>query len=434
MTEAAHYETIDIADLRVGMYIHLRGGWLAHPFTLSSFRLSSAQQIATLRRLGLTRIAWNPARSDPGCGAGAATSAAPVPAPPPPGGDIHIDDAEAERRARREARAARQAGLERCEQQFAEAAAACSALTGSIATRPKAAGRQAAALSRAFVEKMISDGDSCIRLLAEGAGDPESTHAVNVTVLSLLLARAFGVGDGELVDLGTGALLHDVGTLDLPERLRHHDERFGIADTAAWQQHVAHGVAQARRMGLSATAEQIVAQHHEQADGSGFPAGLAGTGIAVGARIVALVDRYDLLCNPPLAAASALTPHEALALMFTREHSRYDAMLLAGLVRLLGVYPPGSTVQLTDDRYAMVVVVDPRQPLRPRLRVYEPGVPADELLSLDLRARPELGIRRSVRPRSLPGGVLERLSPRTRLAYYFEPVPAVEERREAATA
>ena len=119
--------------------------------------------------------------------------------------------------------------------------------------------------------------------------------------------------------------------------------------------------------------------------------------------------------------------------MFTREHSRHDALLLAGLVRLLGVYPPGSTVQLTDDRYAMVVVVDPRQPLRPRLRVCDPALPADEPLSLDLRAQPELGIRRSVRPRSLPGGVLERLSPRRRLAYYFEPAPAIE-RREAAAA
>lgn len=432
MTEAARHETIDIADLRVGMYIHLQGGWLAHPFPLSRFRLSSAQQIATLRRLGLTRIAWNPARSDPAFRTDAAAPPGVPRAPAAPSGD-EDDDEAARQRARREARAIRQADLERCEQQFAEATAACSALTGSIARRPKAAGRQAAALSRAFVEKMIADGDSCIRLLAEGAGDPDSMHAVNVTVLSLLLARAFGVGDGELVDLGTGALLHDVGTLDLPERLRHHDERFGAADSAAWQRHVEHGVAQARRMELSATAEQIVAQHHEQADGSGFPAGLAGNGIAVGARIVALVDRYDRLCNPPLATASALTPHEALALMFTREHSRHDALLLAGLVRLLGVYPPGSTVQLTDDRYAMVVVVDPRQPLRPRLRVYDPALPADELLSLDLRAQPELGIRRSVRPRSLPGGVLERLSPRTRMAFYFEPAPAVE-RREAAAA
>ena len=270
MPEAARYETIDIADLRVGMYIHLQGGWLAHPFALSSFRLSSAQQIATLRRLGLTHIAWNPARSDSACRAGGAGTTGTPRMPAPPSGDE--DDEEAARqRARREARAARQADLERCEQQFAEATAACHALTGSIATRPKAAGRQATALSRAFVEKMIADGDSCIRLLAEGAGDPASTHAVNVTVLSLLLARAFGVGDGELVDLGTGALLHDVGTLDLPERLRHHDERFGAADSAAWQRHVEHGVAQARRMGLSATAEQIVAQHHEQADGSGFP-------------------------------------------------------------------------------------------------------------------------------------------------------------------
>ncbi|HSM20621.1 MAG TPA: DUF3391 domain-containing protein, partial [Rubrivivax sp.] len=57
--------TVAIDELSVGMYIHLEGGWLSHPFPLSSFRISSPEQIATLRGLGLARVRWVPEKSDP---------------------------------------------------------------------------------------------------------------------------------------------------------------------------------------------------------------------------------------------------------------------------------------------------------------------------------------------------------------------------------
>ena len=65
--------TVAVDELRVGMYIHLDGGWLSHPFPLSSFRIASPEQIATLRGLGLARVRWVPEKSDappPGDGSG----------------------------------------------------------------------------------------------------------------------------------------------------------------------------------------------------------------------------------------------------------------------------------------------------------------------------------------------------------------------------
>ena len=55
--------TIAVRDLRVGMYIHLDGGWLSHPFPLSSFRIASQDQIETIRQLGLERLRWAPEKS-----------------------------------------------------------------------------------------------------------------------------------------------------------------------------------------------------------------------------------------------------------------------------------------------------------------------------------------------------------------------------------
>lgn len=56
--------TIALDDLRVGMFIHLDGGWLSHPFARSSFKIANAQQIATLRGLKLERVRWSPELSD----------------------------------------------------------------------------------------------------------------------------------------------------------------------------------------------------------------------------------------------------------------------------------------------------------------------------------------------------------------------------------
>ena len=420
MREAAAQPQVDIADVRVGMYIHLQGGWLAHPFPLSSFKLTSAEQIATLRSLGVARIAWSPEKSDLPDPAAAPNAAPAVATAEAAAAAARLAAEAAARRAHREALAAQRAALQLCERQFAEAAKACRGVSELVQARPRAAAEQAGTLARALLDKMLAQGDTCIRLLSEGAGDKASTHAVNVTLLSLLLGRAFGVAEAELLDLGVGALLHDVGKLDLPERIRVRDEHFSAAEASAYQQHVAHGVAQARRMGLAAGAARVIAQHHEHADGSGFPQRMAGDSMAVGARIVALVNRYDNLCNPGVPA-KALTPHEALSLLFAQGRTRYDGAILGGFVKLMGVYPPGSAVQLTDERYALVVAVNSARPLKPRVLVHDRGVAAGEALLLDLETQPALGIRRSVKPQALPRDTLDYLSPRPRMAYFFEP-------------
>jgi putative nucleotidyltransferase with HDIG domain len=272
---------------------------------------------------------------------------------------------------------------------------------------------------------MAGEEDLCIHLLTEAAGDKVSMHAVNVALIALLMGRVFGFGEDDLQDLGVGALLHDVGKLEMPLRLRHADDSFSPAERRDYEEHVAQGLAVARRMGLSAGATLVVAQHHEHADGSGFPLRLNADRMTVAARIVALVNRYDNLCNPYFVA-NALTPHEALSLLFAQGQSKFDSSILNTFIKMMGVYPPGSTVQLTDDRYALVVGVNSSRPLKPSVLVHEPGIPRDEALVLDLDQAHDLGIRRSIRPVQLPESAHRYLAPRQRVAYFFEPVRVQE--------
>jgi hypothetical protein len=178
-------------------------------------------------------------------------------------------------------------------------------------------------------------------------------------------------------------------------------------------------------MGLRPGALLVIGQHHEHADGSGFPLGIGSDRLTVASRIVALVDRYDNLCNPPVPS-KALTPHESLSLMFAQGKDQFDTAIMGGFIKMMGVYPPGSTVQLTDDRYALVTAVNPTRPLKPRVLVYDPKVPRDEALLLDLQAAAGLGIRRSLKPLALPRPALDYLSPRPRTVYFCEAARAAE--------
>jgi HD-GYP domain-containing protein (c-di-GMP phosphodiesterase class II) len=270
-----------------------------------------------------------------------------------------------------------------------------------------------------FLQQMLGDGDAVIRLLSEGLGDRAALHSVNVTVLCLLLGKAMGLSTDALGDLGTAAMLHDMGKPRLPDRVRFREDHFTPAEHKLYQSHVGQGVTLAKQMGLSVNAALGISQHHEMEDGSGFPLGLKGDKIGSLAKILALVNRYDNLCNPG-NPSGALTPHEALSLIFAQMKARFDTITLGAFIRMMGVYPPGSVVQLVDARYAMVVSVNSSRPLRPRIIVHEPSVPKDEALILDLEHAKDLGIKRSVRPLQLPKATIDYLSPRQRICYFFE--------------
>lgn len=401
---------------------------MSHPFPLSSFKIGSAAQIATIRSLGKQRVRWSPDKSDQAAIESIAPPSPQAEAEPvaaAPAAPAETPEAAA-KRLRREALAAQRASLQLCEHQFAEAARACKQATELVVTKPQEAREQAEALAQAFVDKMIGQQEMCIRLLTDGAGDKASLHAVNVAVISLLMGKTFGLSAAEMVDLGVGAMLHDIGKIELPERVRHREEHFTPAENQFYQEHVSHGVTLAKKMSLKPGATLVIAQHHEHADGSGFPLKLNSDRMTTAARIVSLVNRYDNMCNPHVPSR-ALTPHEALSLLFAQGKNRYDTAILGAFIKMMGVYPPGSVVQLTDDRYAIVTSVNSARPLKPRVMVHETRVPREEALLLHLESDPRLGIRRSLKPQQLPPESMEYLSPRLRVAYFFEPDAALLE-------
>jgi putative nucleotidyltransferase with HDIG domain len=423
--------TVAVQDLKIGMFVRLELGWMSHPFPLSSFRIASREQIATIRGLGLKQVIWVPEKSELVDDDGEPPSGVEPLAGSADGADA--DDAATAAAAAAAAQAAERRALlqhqrdalRHCEAQYDEASEALRQVNALLNPDPPAAARQAQSLARAMLDKMLVDGELCIRLLSSQGGDRLTAHALNVTVVSMLMGRTLGLAESDLLDLGTGALLHDIGKVDLPVRVHHVDEAFSSAELKAYRDHVNLGVARGRRMALAPEVLQILAQHHELADGSGFPARLGLDAMNPAARLVALVNRYDNLCNPG-PRSTAMTPHEAVSVLFAQSRSKFDMPILSGFIRMMGVYPAGSVVQLTDERYAMVMQVNSARPLKPRVLVHDPKVPRDEALLLDLERQPDLGIRRSLPAAKLPPAAASYLAPHARVTYYFDVQPTAD--------
>jgi len=419
--------TLDVAltDLHPGLFVQLQLSWMDHPFPTNRFLIKSSDQIQTLRELGLRSVAVVPERCDPEALArlqARQAPAAPIPAlkpvetPAAPSPELH---GEAAARARhRELLCAQQASLQRSQRLHSKAVQGWLDITREALQDPARGAPEARDLCTPRGSELQGGADTNIRVLSEAAGTGPVQHAINVSVLALMLARSVGLPSAELQDVAVGALLHDIGKLMLPDVLRNANSPSSALFVRERREHVAQGVRLGMTMGLSAPALRVIAQHHELCDGSGLPQGLRGEAISLPARIVALVDSYDRLCNPA-HGGNGRTPHEAQALMYAQMREQLDTRLLGAFIKMIGVYPPGSVVELSDGRQALVVSTHAQQPLKPCVLVHAPGVPREEALLLDLLRTPSLGIRRSLHPQHLSRATLDYLSPAPRLHYYF---------------
>ncbi|HJV94907.1 MAG TPA: DUF3391 domain-containing protein, partial [Albitalea sp.] len=121
------------SQLCIGLHVHLDLSWMEHPFTFSSFKIKSLEQIETIQSLGLTRIRYSPEKSD--CAALPVPQAA-APAPPP-AADREHDPMYRAKRARIEQLVAQRAKLAACEREFLSSARAVKSINENLFARPE---------------------------------------------------------------------------------------------------------------------------------------------------------------------------------------------------------------------------------------------------------------------------------------------------------
>jgi HD-GYP domain-containing protein (c-di-GMP phosphodiesterase class II) len=195
-------------------------------------------------------------------------------------------------------------------------------------------------------------------------------HMINVCILVLALGRAIGLSRDEAIALGIGGLLHDVGKVRVPQEILTHD---GALDEEQWrliQRHPVDGAGLVLITSRNAyhPAVSMVLEHHAAFDGSGYPT-LSGRRVpALASRIVAVADCFDAMTSK----RSYRKPEErrqALNLLQAGAGRAFDPRVVRTFVRLMGVFPVGSLVQLASGEVGAVVRNHERYLARPTIRL-----------------------------------------------------------------
>ncbi|MGQ0557354.1 MAG: HD-GYP domain-containing protein [Nitrospiraceae bacterium] len=197
-----------------------------------------------------------------------------------------------------------------------------------------------------------------------------TTHALDTCILSLVVAVESGLDHTAQEQIGMGALLHDAGYVRLPRNLVRKREECSGQDKTLLEQHCKLGVALlSEQPGLHEDILRIVREHHERANGSGFPAKLGNDQIFHLAQIVGIVDFYDGMVSRH-GSRPTTTPHDAVRQLFLAgEQGLFEKSLVEILIRSIGVYPVGSLVRLKTGEQAVVIGVNPQQRLKPLVKV-----------------------------------------------------------------
>lgn len=417
--------TISVDQLCVGLYVHLDMSWLDHTFARNSFILKNAGQIDAIKRLGIKRIRVEPARSS--------TRPLPLTAPVPAPAEVVAPSAEenaliSEKKARIERILAERAAISKCEKAFAKAGSTLKNIERNVFSRPQDAYADADQLVQQMLDGLLADKSIAIHLMNDKiAGEDVYFHSLNVSVLAMMLAKELALPAEEIKAIGIGCLFHDIGKVEIPARIVNSMLPLNRAEKNLLQLHCQYGLNVVRKIGLPKASLDIIEQHHEHMDGSGYPNHLRGEEIAFLARIVCVVNTFDNHCNRTNPEDS-LTPFEALSMMFKQQRHLFDPVPLNMFIRCMGVYPPGTLVKLSDESLGMVISINSGKPLRPSVLIHDPGVPKNEAIILDLSQETDIEISASLKPSQLSPEAYDYLSPRKRMSYFFD-TPKVETKK-----
>lgn len=153
-------------------------------------------------------------------------------------------------------------------------------------------------------------------------------HSQRVREYTELLAVRYGVGKAVLREIGFGALLHDVGKIAVPDAILLKPEKLTDDEWHEMRKHPEAGYRIVKRIGFLKEAAEIVYTHHERHDGKGYPRGLSGGDIPLGARLFAVADVYDALTSQRPYKPS-LTYEEAAAEIQKQKGTQFDPEVVA---------------------------------------------------------------------------------------------------------
>jgi len=238
-------------------------------------------------------------------------------------------------------------------------------------------------------------------------GHEMAKSLVNTAILSALIAMELKLPNHKVMQIVTGALLHDVGMLRMPKEIVEKKGGLSAAEHQRIQSHplytykiVNKELLYPEDVGL------IVLQHHERWDGEGYPRHLSGTAIDIGARIVSVADAFEAMVSQK-PYRNSMMGYQAMKNLLSDNLRRFDPDVIKAFIQTMGIYPIGSIILLNNGAMARVVNVQGTAPLRPKIKIlideFGKVFKQDEGDEIDLLVEKSLFIAKAVDPKEAAG-------------------------------
>ncbi|MDR1212202.1 MAG: HD-GYP domain-containing protein [Spirochaetaceae bacterium] len=239
----------------------------------------------------------------------------------------------------------------------------------------------------------------------EVSGREMAKSSVNTAILTALIALEMKLPNHKVMQITTGALLHDAGMLRLPKEITEKKGGLSAAEIQRMQAHPLYTYKIICKELLYPEDVGVVAlQHHERWDGEGYPRRISGTAIDLGARIVSVADAFEAMVSEK-PYRNSMMGYQAMKNLLSDNSRRFDPDVLKAFIQTMGIYPIGSIILLNNGAIARVVEVRGNAPLRPNIRIlideFGKVFKQDEGDIIELLTEKSLFIAKALDPREL---------------------------------
>jgi HD-GYP domain-containing protein (c-di-GMP phosphodiesterase class II) len=220
------------------------------------------------------------------------------------------------------------------------------------------------------VESVVRNPDAMMWLTRLKEKDSlASMHSINCCILSVTFGRFIGLPKEELSKLAISALMHDIGKLQIPTEVLNKP---GKLNDHEFKQVCFHPTS-SRNLLMSAgnyflPAVDVSYTHHERLDGSGYPRGLTASAISPFSRMLAIIDTYDAMTSNQVYREE-LSPFDTLKFLNTNRKTKFDEQLVKLFIKMIGVFPIGSLIELTTGQVGIVITSNRENNLRPKVLI-----------------------------------------------------------------
>jgi HD-GYP domain-containing protein (c-di-GMP phosphodiesterase class II) len=193
-------------------------------------------------------------------------------------------------------------------------------------------------------------------------------HAVKTAIVAVATASSMKMPPHRLIDVGTAALLHEIGMIRLPSQLYMSDRQLTPKEKKAITTSPVLGFKVLRQFNYPMQVCLAVLESRENLDGSGYPRGITGDKLSQYAKILNPASTFAAMASTRPYRAP-IDGHTIMKTLLTGQNSRYDKEVLQAMVGTFSLFPYGTFVQLASGNRAVVIDITPGNPRNPTVRL-----------------------------------------------------------------